>query len=188
VRHILTAPAGPLAPGIGLFVAQLEDQSRRLTLDTRGLTRSALEWQPAPGMNTMGMLLAHLAIVEVHWMQVGPLERALPDVAEALGIGVDDDGMPQPPRGKPPAALRGKPLAFFDDLLARARAHTVRVAGGLTDADLDREVSRVRKNGQTRVFNLRWVFYHMLEHYAGHYGQILLLHHLHRATHAKPRR
>ena len=96
--------------------------------------------------------------------------------------------MPQPPRGKPPAALRGKPLAFFDDLLARARAHTVRVAGGLTDADLDREVSRVRKNGQTRVFNLRWVFYHVLEHYAGHYGQILLLRHLHRATPAKPRR
>ena len=188
MRHILTAPTGPLAPGIGLFVAQLDDQSRRLTLDTRGMTRSALEWQPAPGMNTMGMLLAHLAVVEVHWMQVGPLDRAQSDVTEVLGIGVDDDGLPLPPRGKPPAALRGKPLAFFDDLLARARAHTVRVAGGLTDADLDREVSRVRKTGQTRVFNLRWVFYHMLEHYAGHYGQILLLRHLHRATHAKPRR
>ncbi len=27
---------------------------------------------------------------------------------------------------------------------------------------------------------MRWVLYHMLEHFSGHYGQILLLRHLYR--------
>jgi hypothetical protein len=33
------------------------------------------------------------------------------------------------------------------------------------------------------VVTLRWTLYHMLEHLAGHYGQILLLRHQYRARH-----
>ena len=181
-RHILTAPARSRARENTLFVAQLDDQSRRLRADTRGLTRAGLEWQPAPGMNTIGMLLAHLAIVEVFWMQIGPLGRTSPSTRAALGIGVDDDGMPLAASGRPPQGLAGRTLAFYDDLLARARAHTREVAATLTDADLDREFKRTRRDGRVQILNLRWVFYHVLEHFAGHYGQILLLRHQFRAV------
>jgi uncharacterized damage-inducible protein DinB len=180
-RHVLTVPTRSRAREIASFLAQLDDQSRRLRLDTRGLTRPALEWQPAPGMNTIGMLLAHIAVVEVVWMQVGPLGLARPDSLGPLGIGVDDDGIPLPARAQPPRALAGRTLGFYDDLLARARAHTREAASRLTDADLDREFTRKRRDGLVRVLNLRWVFYHVLEHLAGHYGQVLLLRHQIRA-------
>ena len=49
-------------------MAQMDDQSRRLTEHTRGATADELAWQPAPGLQTIGMLLAHIAVVEVYWM------------------------------------------------------------------------------------------------------------------------
>jgi uncharacterized damage-inducible protein DinB len=171
---------------VGLFVAELDDQSRRLARDTRDLTPEELAWQPGPGTNTIGMLLAHIAIAEVYWMQVGPMARSEFDAPGVLGIGPDDDGMPLPAGGPPPATLAGKDLAFFDDLLERARTHTRRHAAPLADADLTRESSRVRDDGSRTTFTVRWVLYHILEHEAGHYGQILLLRHLYRDARRKP--
>jgi len=64
-------------------------------------------------------------------------------------------------------------------LLARASAHTRTAAAKLSDDDLDRQVVRPpRPDGTRRVFNVRWVLYHMIEHTAGHFGQIQLLLHL----------
>ena len=188
LRHILTAHPNSRSRELESFLDQLDDQTRRLTEDTRGLTRAELEWQLAPGMNTIGMLLAHMAIVEVFWMQVGPLGLASYDSTGALGITMDDDGMPLAAHSRPPKGLAGRTLRFYDDLLARARNYVREVAATLTDADLDREVTRTRRDGQIEVVNLRWVFYHVLEHFAGHYGQILLLQHHLRARRQKPRR
>ena len=55
------------------------------------------------------------------------------------------------------------------------------MASGLRDEDLARQVTRERPDGTTRIFNVDWVLYHMLEHLAGHHGQILMLKHLHQA-------
>jgi len=54
------------------------------------------------------------------------------------------------------------------------------VAMTLADDDLGREIHRRRPDGSERVFNVGWVLYHILEHEAGHHGQINLLKHLHR--------
>ena len=180
-RDILVPPSGYRSREAGLFLAQLDDQSMRLTKDTRGLTAAALGWQPAPGMNTIGMLLAHIAIVEVYWTQVGPLGLTAFETESVLGIGLDDDGLPLAAGGTPPAALKGRELPFFDDLLARARAYAKGAVATLTDADLEREVPRKGRDGTPReILNLRWILYHMLEHEAGHYGQINLLAHQYR--------
>src|SRR5262245_1362340 len=106
-REVLAMPTGFRSREAASFVAQLDDQSKRLTEGTRGLKAAALEWQPAPGLNTIGMLLAHIAIVEVFWTQVGPLGLSAYETESTLGIGVDDDGMPLAPGGGPPATLRG---------------------------------------------------------------------------------
>ena len=179
-RSVLEMPAGFRSHEAASFVAQLDDQSTRLSADTRGLTPAALGWQPAPGMNTIGMLLAHIAVVEVYWTQVGPLGLTAFETESVLTIGVDDDGLPIPEGGAPPPGLDGRDLGFYDDLLERARRYSRTAIASLSDADLEREIIRHRKDGSTHTSDIRWILYHMVEHLAGHYGQINLLAHQHR--------
>ena len=183
-RNVIVAPDGFRSREVALFLAQMDDQNRRLTEDTRGATTEELEWQPARGMNSIGMLLAHIAIVEVFWIQVAVTGSREVDPTPQIGIGIDDDGMPIPEEGAHPAMLAGKPLAFYDDLLARARAHAKQVTAGWTDAELDKEWTLTRRRtGATYQVSLRWILYHILEHEAGHYGQVnLLRHHYRRAA------
>jgi uncharacterized damage-inducible protein DinB len=169
---------------VGLFLAQLDDQNRNLAEDTRGLTPDELYWQPAPGMNTIGMLLAHIALVEVAW--IGAAARGLDFFQiDELPVKWADSGVPLPADAAPPAALRGKDLAFYDDLLARARAFTRKALAPLTDADLALRRSRIRRDGTHVDYNVGWALYHVLEHEAGHYGQINLLRHQYRLARAR---
>jgi len=184
VRLIDPTPGIPAAEA-GSFLAQLDDQNLCLTEDTRGATPAELAWQPRPGTNTIGMLIAHIAIVEVYWLMVAS-ESVGPDYFErvrgVLGIGPDDDGIPAAADALPPATLAGKDLAFYDDLMARARRFTRDIVARWKPADLDGRVQRVsRRDGSTWIMNRRWIVYHVLEHQAGHYGQINLLRHLYRA-------
>jgi uncharacterized damage-inducible protein DinB len=170
------------------FYSQLEDQSRVLREAVEGITTQEIEWQPEPGMNTIGMLLAHNAVAEVQWTQVALLGWTEPDSKPAIGITMDDDGLPIAPDGLPPANLKGKPLAYYEDLLAKARAYLKDAAVKLSDGDLEKEITRPRPDGTRRVLNVRWALYHKLEHFAGHRGQIQLLRHMYRATVASPSR
>lgn len=171
---------------IGLFVAQLDDQNRRLFEDLKDITPAELEWQSAIGMNTIGMLLAHMALVEVWWMHVGPLRAGSIEAASApipgiLSLTFKDDGMPiEKAKGEPPSILAGREIAFYEDLLRKARSFTKECLVTLTDADLDRTGSLKRKDGSTGTYTVRWVLYHVLEHEAAHYGQISLIRHQYR--------
>ena len=182
IQTLLETPPGFRSDTVARFMWQLDEQRRALVDDTRGLTPSALEWQPAPGMNSIGMLLGHIAYAENHLTQVGLEGQAASDTRAAIGLGVEEEGLPLAAGAPPSPALSGSDLAWFDERLGRARAHTRRVAMTLSEADLAREVRRQRADGTQRVFNVGWVLYHMLEHEAGHHGQINLLRHLHRIT------
>jgi uncharacterized damage-inducible protein DinB len=182
-RLTLEVPSGNRSATVALFMAQLDDQHALLKRDLDGIQSDELEWQPGRGTNTIGMLLAHLAVVEVFWTQVGPERRSVFLTEETLGIGMDDDGMPIAPDGAPPANLAGKSFDFYQSLLDRARAYARRAAAMLTDEDLAPSFVRTRRNGDVQELTVRWVLYHMLEHFSGHYGQILLLRHLYRDAH-----
>jgi uncharacterized damage-inducible protein DinB len=179
-QRLLGPASGTTSKLAGLFLWQLDDQSRRLTEDTRGATPEELAWQPAPGMNTIGMLLAHIAMVEIGWVEAGIRDKpwACDDV---LQMNYKACGIPMAPGEAPPQGLHGRDLAFFDDLLARARSHTREVVAPLTDANLERRFTQ--RKGTDREFegNVGWVLYHILEHEAGHYGQINLLRHQYRS-------
>lgn len=179
-------PARQLA--VGLLLAQLDDQTRRLKTSIETFGVEHLEWQPRPGHNTAGMLLAHMAVAEAYWMLVSSGEYAmLPDETTAegmwkrmaprfpslVGIGWEDDGLPQKPDGAHPATLAGKPLPFYFDLLDRARAHTRERLLAWSDARLG-ETYQIGE----RTISLGWTIYHVLEHFCGHFGQILLQRHL----------
>ena len=166
---------------VGLFLWQLDDLSRNLTEDTRGMTPEELEWQPGPGMNTIGMLLAHIALVEAAW--IGAAARGLEFAkVDVVPIRWPDSGIPLAPDAAPPVALGGKDLAFYDDLLARAHAFTREVLAPLSEADLDQRRVRIRRDGTQVDYNVGWALYHALEHMAGHYGQVNLLRHQFRAA------
>src|SRR5215470_15141837 len=151
-RSALVIPSGYASQEVASFVAQLDDLLKRQHDQTRNLTPADLEWQPAPGMNTIGMLMAHQAIIETGWTGMGieDLQRDQVRFKEILGIGSKDDGMPLPEDGAPPAALAGKDLAFYDDLLTRAREHLKRVAVSVNDSVLTIIRTRTRPNGELR--------------------------------------
>jgi uncharacterized damage-inducible protein DinB len=178
VRTVVELPSGYRSAVVARALWALDEQSRKLVADTRGLTPEDLGWQPAPGTNTIGMLLAHIAVAEVHLTAVGLERRADSDVRAVLGIGMEEEGLPLAPGAPPSPALAGWDIAAFHDLLARARENTRGVARSLTDEDLAREVRRPRSDGGTRVLDGAWVLYHMLEHEAGHHGQVNQLRHL----------
>ncbi len=182
VQTLLETPPGFRSATVGRFLWQMDEQRRRLVADSRGLSAAELGWQPAPGMNTIGMLLAHIAYAESHLTQIGLEGRATSDTTAAIGLSEQEEGMPLAEGAPPAPALAGRELAWFDGLLERARAGTRRVAMTLTDEDLAREVRRPRPDGSVRVFNVGWVLYHMLEHEAGHHAQINLLRHLRRTA------
>jgi hypothetical protein len=185
-RVVLIVPPGYQSREAASTMAQLDDQSMRLREDLEGVTPEELSWQPSPGMNTIGMLLAHNAIVEVFWSLIAirgvPLVPGVPpDIAPVIGLGIDGDGIPIAEGDPPPAGLAGKDFAFYLDLLERARAYAKDSAKQVTDADLDPVRERLRRNGAREQYTVRWVLYHLVEHFAGHYGQMLLLRHQWRA-------
>ncbi len=151
-RHTIQPEPGFRSREVALAVAQLEELTRRLVADTEDLAPEALEWQVAPGANTIGMLLAHVAHWEVWWVRAILEGRAgAIDVRDVLGVGREEIGIPLPPGGRPPAAFEGRDVAYFHDLLTRARAHTYLVARSVADEELDRELARTRANGTQQI-------------------------------------
>lgn len=176
----ITVPRGARVPEVASFVGQLDALSSYMLRDLRGITRAELAWQPKRGQNTIGMLLLHIAIVEVFWMLIAGERHTEATFEKEFGGTMMDDGMPLSERGGPPAALRGKTLAYYSRVLKRARTFLRREASKLSRADLDRDVLRTRRNGQRVRQNVRWILFHLVEHLGGHYGQILMLRHQYR--------
>jgi uncharacterized damage-inducible protein DinB len=185
-RLFLAPPADFASRTVALHLAQLDALTSDLFGTLADVTAEDLQRQHAPGHNTIGMLLAHVAIVEVYWVQVGLLGRDSFDIEAVLGLGMDDDGIPLPPGGAPPAVLAGHDLAWFRDRVDLARRYAYEQLRGLGDAELGAVRSGTRRNGTRREFDGHWVLFHVVEHFAGHSGQILLLRHLQRDARGRP--
>src|SRR5262245_9533921 len=141
-------------------LSQLRDGHARLRESVAGLSASDLAWQHAPGFNTIGMILAHVALSEVHLIQVGVEGAKESRLQESLGMGAEDDGMPITPGGAAPAGLAGKDLAYYQSLLDKALAVSETAIRRLEDQDFDRRITRPRPQGGERVLNVRWTLHH----------------------------
>jgi len=160
------------APVVSAAAAQLDFLLASLRRRMRDAIVAQLEWQLRPGVNTVGMLLAHLAVSEAYWVamfspSVGDADEIIRAV---IGIHGDDDGMPLPAHGAHPQSLSGKSVADYFDLLDHARAATHSVLRGWEDNSLE-ETSTVDGEEISRA----WMLYHLVEHFAHHRGQIALL-------------
>jgi len=174
-------PAGYRSATVAWLVWQLDEQRTALLTAIAGVGDDELHWQPRPGANTIAMLLAHVAYAESHLVQVGLEALPASDTRATIGLTEDEEGLPLAPGAPESPALAGRPLADFTRMLERAREHTHRVTAAMDDAALARLVERPpRPDGTRRVFDAGWVLYHLLEHEAGHRGQVAMLRHLYR--------
>ena len=171
---------------VGLFAGQLDDQLRLLEKSVEDLSVRQLEWQAHKGMNTVGMLLAHLAVVDLWWGVIAPKGMQPEPEGDAvnmkiIGIRMDDDGMPLAKNGKHPKSLAGKTAKEYLEMLAKARKAVHKELRTWNDSKLS--TTYLRKRGKKRInISYTWTLYHLLEHFAGHYGQILLLKHMMRTA------
>lgn len=161
-----------------LFGSQLNDQTKRLKEAVAELSVAELEWQQHPGMNTIGMLLAHIAVAEIYWIAVasdGLDFRKDGDelLLKIIGIRGEDDGMPLPEDGTHPAALHGKTPDDYSAMLDNALKYTHEKLKSWSDADLPQTYSR----GSNEI-SKAWTLYHIVDHTSIHIGQIQLLKHL----------
>jgi len=161
---------------IGLFAAQYDDQLARLKKEVASLTVEQLEWQQKPGMNTVGMLLAHLSLVEVWWIKIAPHEILWEPEGKALiqkTCGFEDDGLPLPAEGEHPTYLKGFTTEKYLAILTKGRRVIYTEMKKWRDKDLDKLYTLGKKQ-----LSRTWTLYHVLEHFSGHFGQILLVKHL----------
>jgi uncharacterized damage-inducible protein DinB len=176
----LEPPAGYASAGaasVALLASQLDEPMRVLLASLAGKDAGVLEWQLRPGTNSIGMLLAHLAIVEAYWIQAiatGQLADADRVVRATTGLGMMDDGLPIARDGGHPESLRGWTVADYAARLDRARAATHSVLRAWTDDDLERAVEH-----EGRLVSRAWIVFHVGDHFAHHAGQIALLRSLH---------
>lgn len=176
IESRIVPAAGFRSAEVALKVAEITEVHEQIVRAASGLGASQLAWQQAPGRNTLGMLLAHIAVAEVHIGFVVLKAERGSDIHSVLGITMEDDGMPLPAEGSPPSAITGQPWPFFADLLERALAHTRSACLLLDDAMLAAEIVRPpRPDGSVRVFDRRWGLHHMVEHAAQHLGQLQVL-------------
>ncbi len=160
---------------IAFMASQLDDQLRRLKTSVDGMMVAELEWQNEPGRNTIGMLLAHIAVAETWWMQAGAKGLHEPEqvntiVKGVIGIETHEDGLPLPADGTHPPALEGRTLGDYVSMIDRARLATHIALRGWSDEELETRVAI-----KDRSVSKGWILYHVLEHMVAHYGQILAL-------------
>jgi hypothetical protein len=87
--------------------------------------------------------------------------------------GFEDDGLPLPPNGRHSQYLSGYSLDKYLKVLARARRSIHREMKTWRDRDLDKPYALGKYK-----FSRMWTLYHVLEHFAAHFGQILMLKHM----------
>ena len=129
----------------------LEKSHNSIKAAIKGLPPEALEWTPAPGANSMGVLVTHVVGAERYWVSTvaggGSFERDRE--AEFSTRDVTAEQL----------------MVLLDEVLAESRATLAQ----LTPLHLEQVYTAPRDNRQVTV---AWALLHALEHTALHAGHI----------------
>lgn len=160
-------PLPDFPPGIGRYLAMLDDVSTRVRKYVDGLTIDQIDWYPNSRCESIGTILFHIAAVERSWIGEDIFRKPMSEDEwkEAFALRID---IPQ---------VNGKELQFYLDVLQRTREETKESLKALTDADLSREVTPLdaEDGNSDKRFTIEWILYHIVEHEAHHKGQIALM-------------
>lgn len=160
--QLLIAPLAGYDPTIARWLWLLTDIRAR-TLDVlAGMAESTLDWRPDDEANTIGTLLYHIVAIELDWLYVEILER--PDYGPEVVALLPHDVREPSGRLTP---VHGETLADHLMRMAAARQLLLTALRPMTAEDF----YRVRRLDPYDV-TPEWVLYHLLEHEAGHRGEI----------------
>jgi uncharacterized damage-inducible protein DinB len=150
-------------PEIAHWLWVFADTRRRTLEALEGLDESRID-EPGPGGNSIGTILAHVAVIETDWLYVEILEEDYPaDLIALLPPDVRDE------QGHL-MATPGLPLSRYLEALRAVRARLVERVGALPPEDL----YRVRSLPDYDV-NPEWVLNHLVQHEAEHRAEIALI-------------
>lgn len=138
-------------PIYAAYLDRLEALHADIAQALAGLPPAALDWSPALEVNSIAVLVAHIAGSERFW--IGEKAGAVPanrDRASEFRTQSDDVGALQ---------------QLLDDSLAQARS----VLAALEPADLTRSAGAHRDG---KAIDVAWALWHELEHVAMHVGHI----------------
>lgn len=158
----MTARKQYLVGATGEPILDMLRYTREQTLHAvRDLTVDQLDHRHDPKSNSIGMLLRHIAAVEV-WYQVNSFEEREWSAADAEQWDAALD------LGDAAAAHRGHPLEHYTDLLQSVRARTERELRGRDEAWLQ----RIGPLDEKAEANNYWKWFHVCEDEIGHCAQI----------------
>lgn len=160
--QLLISPPADYDPVVARWLWLLNDNRQRTLAAVAGMAESLLDWRPDAEANSIGTLLYHIVAIELDWLYVEILER--PDYGAAVAPLLPYDVRDSAGRL---AAVNGESLADHLARMTASRQRLLTELRSLTAADF----YRVRRLDAYDV-TPEWVLYHLLEHEAGHRGEI----------------
>jgi uncharacterized damage-inducible protein DinB len=159
--QLIVVPIEAVDPDIGRALWMFED-ARRLTKDAlAGIDPKAVDWLPVDGVNSIGTLLYHIAIIEADWLYVEVLEQPFPpEIAEQFPYAVRDaTGRLTPGTGR----TLDEHFVLLDAVRAR-----------LIDAFRPMNIVDFRRLRRLPDYDVspEWVLHHLMQDEAEHRGEI----------------
>lgn len=165
-RELQGDPALP--PRLSHFWSEFEKSRSDTKHAIAGLEPQDLSWKALHKSNSIGMLLLHVAVVELDWM-VHDVARQKVDPRlhqELMMEQVEESSVLYDPGEQS--------LEWYVSRLDETRELTRRVMGGLDETELEgwRPADRPGVHYELQV---GWILAHLIQHEAAHRGQIQLL-------------
>ncbi len=151
-------------PEIGRLLWMLEQARQRTRERLENLRDQDLDWSPAPGENSIGTILYHLAAIELDWLYSEVLEEPFPPGTEALFPDDvrDDEGHL--------TVARGATLQSYLNRLDAVRGQLLTAFTSISPAALRRE-----RDLPDYTVTPEYVLHHLMQHEAEHRGEIGML-------------
>lgn len=159
-KSLIAEPPAGYPPEIARWLWIFADTRMRTLEVIEGFDDARID-EPGPGGNSIGTILAHVALIEADWLYVDILGEDIP--AELLAVLPPNDRDEE----RHLLATPGLPLARYLEALTVVRAHLIERVGALTVADLQ----RVRSLPDYDV-SPEWVLHHLVQHEAEHRAEI----------------
>ncbi len=169
-----------LHPRLALLLAQMDELRADLKTYAERWSDEDLDVTLVPGFLNPGALLLHIAEAEHWWLRV-----VLADQGEA-GQLPPESLFPFHVDEKGDAVAGERPLTEYLSVLDDTRVWTRDFLAGLSAEDLTRDFPFTSQEGESFIFSVEWVLYHLVEHEAHHRGQLALMYRLAEALRSMP--